>query len=278
MSWQPLGSDGETATVDPGTVTVGVTRSDGTVVVAAGTATGGSLLTPRTVALTAAQTATVDVLTATWKVSTTTVATTSVDVVGGFYFTSTDLRGAQPSLGDPSKDPTLSLLSVRDEVETFFESQLGISCVPRLSVVDTFSYGNVAVTGLYFLRAVRWARLWTSNTTYTDLDAAELAGFPQSDPGLVCRTSGSWSGRVQMGVEHGLDAPPHDVLTAAMRWARVVAQRKRAGTVERAQVVVSEGTYMGPRAAGTQQKPTGYEDIDEVLRRPGLYHPTLAVA
>ena len=74
LTWQPTGSDGEPA--DPGTVTVGVTRSNGTVVLADGTATSGATSTPRSVDVTAAQTASIDWLTATWKVGATVVATT----------------------------------------------------------------------------------------------------------------------------------------------------------------------------------------------------------
>jgi hypothetical protein len=78
--------------VDPGTVTVGVTRADGTVLIAAGTATAGSGAAARTYALTIANTALLDTLTVTWTSATKGVRTSTIEVVGGFLFTLSQAR------------------------------------------------------------------------------------------------------------------------------------------------------------------------------------------
>lgn len=276
LTFNGVDSQGEPA--DPGVTTVGVVASDGTTIIAAGTATTGT--TVKAVPYTAAMSALLDVWTATWKVAGVTVGVTYHDVVGGFYFSIADLRAMQPSLSDVTDDTNAQLIAARTEVETFFESQCGQAFVPRFSVIECDGDGPILSTPIFHLRAVRWARVyaWSSNTVFVDVDATECGGFPASEAGSIWRPSG-WYGRVLLGVEHGLDSCPDDVRTAAARYARVVANRHRSGVVERAQVIVDEaGTSIGPRVAGTRRKPTGYEDIDEVLRRPGYYHPKLGIS
>ena len=87
LSFQGVDQYGEPA--DPGTVTVEITRADGTELVASGTATTGSGSSPRTYALTASQTAELDRLTAVWSESSTAIAQTEIDDVGGVYVSQT---------------------------------------------------------------------------------------------------------------------------------------------------------------------------------------------
>src|SRR5690349_8723938 len=72
--------------VDPGTVTVEITRADGTSLVAAGAATTGSGSTPRAFALTTTHTALLDRLTVTWTSTAKGTLTSVVEVVGGYLF------------------------------------------------------------------------------------------------------------------------------------------------------------------------------------------------
>ena len=91
----------------PGTTTVAVTGSDGSTILAAGTATT-VVGTTRTVAIPAQS---VDELTAVWTGATATETTTH-DVVGGVYFTAAQLRAAQ---GVSSITPPAGLrLELRD--------------------------------------------------------------------------------------------------------------------------------------------------------------------
>src|SRR5690349_811749 len=84
------------APADPGTVTISVTRADGTVLVAVGTGTSGSGTNPRTFQLTTTHTALLDTLTVTWTSTTKGTLTSYLEVVGGFHFGLGDLRGLSP--------------------------------------------------------------------------------------------------------------------------------------------------------------------------------------
>jgi hypothetical protein len=78
------------AAVDPGAATVGITRADGTILVAAGTATAGTGTAPRTFNLTTTHTALLDRLTVTWTSVTKGTIVSYVEVVGGFWFSLAD--------------------------------------------------------------------------------------------------------------------------------------------------------------------------------------------
>ncbi len=284
LSWQPLDSDGEPATSDPGTVTVGVTTSDGTVLVAAGTATSGSSTAERTYSLTPAQTADLDVLTATWTVSGTTVAVTTHDIVGGFYCRTDDIRDREPSTADRSRDTSNALVATRNEVECMIESACGgASFVPRFAT--TWQHA-VEVRDLLlpvpWLRAVRWLRIWSDNETYTALTDAECSAIPSADSGIA-RLPYHVTGRIEIGFEHGMDYPPLDLRRAAIAAMRDGAQVARSGIPARAMsmqmadgssaVFATPGRSMG-RDGGRWV--TGIPSIDEVLARYDMSIPGVA--
>lgn len=273
LSWQPQGSDGEAA--DPGLVTVAVVTSAGTVIHAAGTATSGTSIAARTVALTAAQTAALDILKATWTASGTTVAVTHHDIVGGYYFTATDLTQAQPST---QTTPVADLLAARAEVETSFESWTGMAFVPRFDVYRTRVTNSCRIiTPHPYLRAVRWVRFW-SGTTSTDLDSIAAAAIPADEAGIITLPY-SICTDVEVGFEHGLDSCPYDIKPAAMHYTRVVNNRAKAGIPDRALSMVSpDGASYQFGRIGTEWRPTGIEPIDEVLRRPDYDHRSIGVA
>jgi hypothetical protein len=82
--------------VDPGTVTIGITRADGTSLVAAGTATAGSGTAARTFNLTTTHTALLDSLTVTWTSTLKGTLVSYLEVVGGFLFNLADARALSP--------------------------------------------------------------------------------------------------------------------------------------------------------------------------------------
>lgn len=276
LSWQPLNADGEPG--DPGTVTVGVTSSDGSTVVAAGTATSGSGSSPRTAALTVAQTAALEVFTATWKVAADTVAVTEHWVVGGFLFSIADLRTAEPSLGDGSRDTADSLRQRRDEVEDLFESATAVPWTPRLHVVQSTDEhdGYLLDVGRRHARRVRWCRLWSDADTYTELTASELAEIAPAADGIVrlpVSTSGCW--RVTAGVEVGYwevtptgSQPPADVRRAAFAYARSLAHQPRSSVPDRAtSMQMPDGGSVTLATPGVGRWRTGIPTVDEVLNR-----------
>src|SRR5215207_10936678 len=80
------------APVDPGTVTIGITRAAGTTLVAAGTATTGSGTGARSFSLTTTHTALLDRLKVTWTTSAKGTRTSYVEVVGDFLFVIDELE------------------------------------------------------------------------------------------------------------------------------------------------------------------------------------------
>lgn len=276
LSWQPLDGDGEPG--NQGTVTVGVTASDGSTVIAAGTATTGSTTDPRTIALTVAQSADLEVLTATWKVGTDVVAVTDHWVVGGFLFSAVELRAVEPSTADGSRDVTAAIQRARSEVEDLFENATGVPWTPRLHVVcSTRDHdGYHLATGSRFVRSVRWCRLWYGEDDYTELTAAELAQIVPAADGIVklpMTTAGHW--KVTAGVEVGyfVGTPigvqiPADVRRAAFTYGRSLVHQARSAVPDRAMSMQTpDGTSVTLATAGLGRWRTAIPAVDEVLNR-----------
>lgn len=277
ISWQPLDGDGEPA--NPGTVTVGVVSSDGTSVVAAGTATSGSTAEPRTLALTVAQTASLEVLTATWKVGTDTVAVTDHWIVGGFLYSIAEMRNREPSTADAARDVTAALRLARDETEETFEHATGIPWTPRLHVVSSTRDhdGYVLDTGCLFARSVRWCRLWYGEDDYTSLTAAELAQIAPAEDGVVklpvstsgyrLVTAGVEVGYWQGGTTNGVQVPA-DVRRQALIAGRSGAHLSRSGIPDRAtSQQLPDGTSITLATPGVGRWVTGIPSVDEMLKR-----------
>lgn len=214
LTWTGVDSDGEPA--DPGAVTVGVTRSDGSEVIAPLTATtvDGNA---RTVTLTPAQTAQVDRLTAVWTVSGTVVGRTQHDVVGGVYATTAQIRNAGDALRNEAQHPTSELLQARTEVEYQFERACKRAFVPRFAteVVGRSHGGDTLVLRCPSLREVVWADYW-NGSAWTSVDA-DVSTIQPNDAGLAVLDDDCWPcGRVRIGYRHGYDRCPPDLRKAAI--------------------------------------------------------------
>lgn len=278
LSWQPLGWTGEPA--DPGTVTVGVVSSDGTVVLAARTATSGTGTNPRTVGVSVAQTADLDVFTATWKVGSDTVAVTDHRVVGGFLYSVAELRTREPATGDGTRDTLTVMLEVRDEIEDTFEDATGVPWTPRLHLVTSIRDhdGYALDTRARFVRSVRWCRLWSSETTYTALTSDELDQIVEADDGIVILpVSTSGYPKVTAAVEVGYWADgaapvglqvPTDIRRAALTAARAGAHQNRSGIPDRAtSMQLPDGGSVTLATPGVGSWVTGIPTVDETLKR-----------
>jgi hypothetical protein len=227
--------DGEP--VDPGTVTVGITRADGTELVASGTATAGSGANPRAYSLTASQTALLDTLTVTWTSTTKGTLVSVLEVVGGFVFTVAEARAMKP-FSDTLNDGTYristdQIIATRIEVERALEHELGFAMVPRYEI-ETFDgdSGNALMLRWPYVRAVRAATV-----TGSALDAGALASLSMSVTGRVYYPSGWASGQqnVVIGYEHGLGVPPAGgkqvALALLKRWLAGAPADDRATTM-----------------------------------------------
>ena len=209
---------------DPGTVTVGIVRADGSVVVPAGTATAGSGPAARTFPLTAAHTALLDTLTATWTSSTLGTDTTEHEVVGDFLFSLADARAMKP-LDDPTKYPTATLTAMRTAVEQALEDACGVAFVPRYEL-ETFTVDGCA-GGL----VARWPRITAVRSAMIDgTDITPLSDVLGVREGLIYlhRSWGygwhhGWGHQhrsIVVGYEHGHTAPPARVSRAGLLLAR----------------------------------------------------------
>lgn len=274
LSWQPQGADGEPA--DPGgTVTVGVTASDGTVVLAAGSPTSGTTDSPRTVALTVAQTAKLDILTTTWKIGTDTVAVTHHDIVGGYYFTSAELRDTEPALANITQYPLAAIARVRTELEAMVESVCSVAFVPRFGVA-TVTGAHTLVLPWSRLRAVRWMKSVGAGLASTDITIS--TPIPVSTAGLVDMGSLSYdcSREVQVGCEHGYDAPPFDLKRALMLAARVALNASKTAVPDRAtSMQLADGGSVTLATPGVGGWHTGIPTVDEVINRYSASGPAI---
>lgn len=248
LTWQGVDSSGEPA--DPGTVTVGVVRADGTTLLAPLTATTGSGTAPRSVAVTASQTSTLDWLTATWTSAGTVVGITVHEVVGRVYMTSAAIREAEPSLSDPQRYPLATVLAARDRTERAFEKECRRAFVPRFAVATVDERGILPAADI---RSVRWAK----NTSSTALTVTHNTGSRFIDIGGQAGT---------VGFEHGMDAPPSDLLE---KFARAVRHSLTSSAVD-----VRAMSYTTPTGE-VQRFPTpglgpwiyGVPDIDQIIQR-----------
>lgn len=280
LSWQYLDQDGEAA--DPGVVTVGVTRADGTVVVAAGAATAGTGDDPRTVTLTAAQTASLDLLVATWtRTADSTTHTTTIEIVGGYYFTISQLRAREPSLADEQKYVTDDLQALRREIEGEFEAITEVAFVPRYTRqrVDGSGCGHVLLPTTHIRRIVAVAELNSDGTTAYTWTAGEVGNIRVAEvTGKVyspARDFPSGGQNLVVAWEHGYDRAPADIVQAAMLRLRHRATRPRSAVPDRASTFQVEGGNVYRLDQAGRHK-TGIPDVDAVLDRYSMAIPGVA--
>lgn len=205
-------SDG--AIVDPGAVTVDVTRDDGTVIVTDG-GTSGSGAAARSYALGEAITAQLDILRLDWDSPTYGVITTYVEVVGGHVCSLADIDTILNRGGSAAAYSTALKVQARQVATEAFEAECGVAFTPRYKR-DRFA--GVGGPALMFptpqLRAVRSVSVDGSALSQADLDLLDV----NSGSGIVYRDAG-WSASTRtrglsVAWEHGYDFPPAYVTRA----------------------------------------------------------------
>jgi hypothetical protein len=201
--------------VDPGTVTIGIVRADGTELVAPATATSGSGTAARAYNLTTTHTALLDRLTVTWTSTLKGTLTSIVEVVGGFLFSISDFRALGTAYANTTNYPTTTVVDMRTTVEQALEDACGVAFVPR--------YERETVNGTYStLLPVKWARVRTLRDVTVDDVAGTVADYVALREGMLYGTS-YWArgyGNVTVGYEHGHDTPPMRIKRAALILAK----------------------------------------------------------
>lgn len=206
------------------TVTVGITRADGSVLLAGGTATTVEASAGlRTVSLTAAQLPSLDHLTCTWTAASGEIATTHVGVVGAYYFPLTDLYALDGMSGLSDE----AMRVARQSVEEMVEERTGWVWCPRLEV-ETIDVGRFRGYNGWLqcssqvslatrpVRALRGVTVDGAAQTLTDwqFDAYGFLGWPYSAAWPVT------SPLVTVAYEVGEDRPPRQLVEALLGAAR----------------------------------------------------------
>lgn len=274
-----LNQDGEPADAS-GTLTVQVTKADGTEVLAAGSSTSNPTGSGSyTAALTAAQTATLEMLTAVWTdAGDSSTWTTLHEIVGGYYFTLAEAREHDRSL-QAQNDDTL-IQRARRITEDEFERICGVAFVPRYRRVRLDGYGRSSLLlPDPMVRTVRSVRVYSSATSYTAFTADELAALSANNAGVITRGDGgvfaAGSKNIVVEYEHGHDRPPAEVQRASIARARQWIAFGNSGIPDRTQTYVATevGTF-GLAQAGRAK--TGTDWIDAALARWSIMSPGIA--
>ncbi len=250
---------------DPnGTVTVAVTRSDGTSVTVG--AVAGTGTDPRTATIGVAELATVDQLTAVWSLDGTAIATDTIDVVGGTVGSVAALRGREKSIaGQP--DPVVK--AARKAAEDHFVSTYGRLPFHRFEVQTFHSDGGPRLPGAFWpdLVEVRWGRVYSSATSYVELSAAQLAAIeaPDTMSGFA-RHDTCWPcGRVVLGYVAGMSQIPEDLFRAFAQATRREITLFNNGVPDLTPTfAITEGGPVGLDRPGGK-KAYGIADIDSVF-------------
>ena len=264
LAYQGVDADGEPA--DPGTVTVQVTRADGTDIKPAGTATSGSGVAPRTISLTAADTAQLDVLTAAWSISGSVVAVTEHEVVGGVYLSTTQIRSLEPALSSATEYPAAAIVTARQQVEQMFESACNRAFVPRFRVDALSGAGQGSlVLRRPDVRSIRFVRLH-NGVEFEDINVDELRVNELGAIGGYHWPHGFLN--IQVGYEYGLDQPPADLRNAAVQAIRAQVNTFRSGIPDRATSFQPiDGGNVVLATPGLGPWVTGIPAVDEAIKR-----------
>lgn len=266
--------DGETPLSATGDVTVAVVDANGASV-ASGTATAGGT---GTYTWTLPAQAQLCELTVSWTAvldGTTVVETDQAEVVGGFFFTVAAGRDQDTSLANANKYTTAELMTTRTEVEQECEEICAQAFVPRYRrvVLDGTGTGEILLPdpNVRSIRAVRMAP--RADGTFTALSTAQLAALAERGDRVLRRLDGNtWTegyGNVIVEYEHGLTAPPIDLVRAAKLRLRTRLNMERSGIPDRATSFQSAagGNY---RLAMPDKYQTGIPEVDAVYKRYSL--------
>jgi hypothetical protein len=206
-----------------GTVTVTVTRADGTALTS-GPATHGA---GGVYTFTLAPQAALDLLTVTWTGAWSAVTQSIVsyaEIVGGNLFAIADARAFDDRvLSDLTKYPDVDIREARERATDLFESVCGVSFVPR--------YGRDTLdgTGTSTIRVLKSKvnRVISASINGAAMTAGDLAGLTIYRSSDIVRYSGVWNGptasagqNVVIAYEHGYVTPPTDIRRAALTLAR----------------------------------------------------------
>lgn len=276
--------DGTPTDPDGQDTTLGITRADGTVLTAPGTAatrTGEGVyrhpLAPQ---------AELDELTVTWTAEFAGVQQqlrSRVEIIGGNLFTEAQARAFRPrgqaTLADADRYPDAAIVAERDRLTDDIEGEhiCGVAMVPRYARRHLTGTGtDVLLLPHVLVQRVLSVTLTPPGASPTVLDEADW--ILDGTTGELQRASGTWpTGRraVTVAYVHGHERTPGPVQRAALH----VAFSRLVGSSidERATSMSDElGTFQLATAGRGEFQPYGIPQADSVLRRYRLTVPGVA--
>jgi hypothetical protein len=260
-----------------GAVTVGITRSDGSVLLASGAATTSTdEVGTVTVSLSAPQLASIDELTVTWTEANGGTFAQTVDVTGGVYFSVQDLRTADRAMRDAiAKFPAEDIVRIRQDVEVECERITGRAFVRRVKRVTLSGNGkswirlpDVDVHAVRSLK-VNGAPYGVGSYMVSPSGRVDLGVYNQNwgiddDMSGVGPRFGAGRSNVEVVYEYGAETPPADLKRAAMVRARSLLVADKSGIPSRATSMTSDGTNITLATPGTRDWNTGIPEVDAV--------------
>lgn len=248
-----------------GSVTVAVSRLDGTLV-ESGQAAGPDSANAYTYTFTGLDV--VDELVVSWAASVGGDAFVldqdRIEVVGGFLFGLAEGRAVDPALSSTEKFPTSALIERRIETEDECERICGQAFVPRFAREELSGTGRTAFTLRWpLVRAIR-----SVTVAGTALSGAEVLGLGFTDTGVV--TGGrEWvrGRRIVVEYEHGWDRPPPDVVRGAKLRFKSLLLEGRSALPDRAERVVTQTDGGTIQFATPSADRTGIPAVDAIYGR-----------
>lgn len=199
--------------IDPGVVSVTITREDGTALVTDG-ATSGTGAAPRTSSLTTVQTAALDFLTLTWTSATLGTLTTYAEIRGGFLFSLAEARALKP-LDNTTTYPTTDVIAARVLAECALEEACGVAFVP--------TYKREKIDGNGTTDVLLKARpLSVTSATVGGVEVADLSTLELYADGRLYNPSMWTAGRrnIEVKYTYGYPFPPPRVGRACLLLAK----------------------------------------------------------
>lgn len=243
---------------DPGSVTVTVTRDDGTTLTSgSATLTGAG---PRSFNLAAVTQ--LDKLTATWTSATLGTLTSTIEVVGGFLFSTVQMRKRLP---DTTTYPSADIVDARTWAESEIENYCGVAFVPR--------YESEVLNGSGSQRLEpKWPRVRTLRSASVDgvpLAAGDLAGIVIEYERFFTRPYyywRPWPANTIIRYEHGMSSPPPAITMAALDLAqyKLVGDAGQSGIDPRAERLITDDGTITLGMAGVSGR-FGIPSVDAAL-------------
>lgn len=269
----------EVATGATGSVTVAITRLDGTAI-QSGSATGPDANQAYTYLFDGRDV--LDELVVSW---TATIGGDAIvldqdviQVVGGFYFSIAEGRAQDSALSSTVKFPYADLLDRRVEAEDRCEELTEQAWVPRFRRATVNGTGSTALMMPDpLIRSIR--AVTVSGTTFSP---TQVAGVGFSDSGMIYLSQG-WTPGVPAGLknitieyEHGRDRPSPNIRRAALLHFKSLCLQGRSNLPDQAERAVTVDAQGGQVIYGSPTKEkVGLPAVDAVygavpLPRPGF--------